>query len=175
MSSPLEAFAGLLDRSIREITALATDARGFDAARIGRIADIWDNNAVPLVGAACAPRPLRSRRARAGLRWMADLGADRRRLMVDLDPSLDRVLPTAPPDHSVHRDYLGRVFPGALRLTAETVDALAHDYDLAAGSVRSLTARPSDAGLRVQLTLADGQHIDRAEGAIRMGEALVVR
>lgn len=166
MSSPLETFAGLLDRSIREITALATDARGFDAARIGRLADIWDNNAVPLVGAACAPRPLRSSRARAGLRWMADLGADRRRLMVDLDPSLDTVLPTAQPDRSVHRDYQGRVCPGACRLTSEIADALAHDYDLAAGSVRSLTARPSDAGLRVQLTLATPRRFTPSTGRV---------
>ncbi|MEV1110117.1 hypothetical protein [Micromonospora sp. NPDC049751] len=166
MSSPLKAFAGLLDRSIREMTALATDARGFDAARIGRIADIWDNNAVPLVGAACAPRPLRSRRARAGLRWMADLGADRRRLMVDLDPSLDRVLPIAQPDRSVRRDYLGRVFPGVFRLTEEIVDALARDYDLAAGSVRSLTARPSDAGMQVQLTLATPRRFTPATGRV---------
>lgn len=60
MNSPLEAFAGLLDRSVREIATLASDARTFDATRIGRLADIWDNNTVPLVGAACAPWPLRS-------------------------------------------------------------------------------------------------------------------
>ncbi|MEU8085255.1 hypothetical protein AB0B57_16725 [Micromonospora sp. NPDC049101] len=154
MSSPLETFAGLLDRSIREIATLAMDARSFDATRIGRVADIWDNNTLPLVSAACAPWPLRSRRASAALRWMADLGADRRRLMVDLDPSLDGMLPTALPERSVHRDYQGRVFPGTFRLTAEIIDALAHDYDLASGSVRSLTARPSEVGLQVHLTLA---------------------
>ncbi|MGC5289648.1 hypothetical protein [Micromonospora sp. DT231] len=47
MSSPLETFAGLLDRSIREIATLAMDARSFDATRIGRVADIWDNNTLP--------------------------------------------------------------------------------------------------------------------------------
>ncbi|MFE9191046.1 hypothetical protein ACFYL6_15665 [Micromonospora sp. NPDC007208] len=154
MSLPLGTFAGLLDRSIREIVALAMDARSFDATRIGRIADLWDNNALPLVGAACAPWPLRSRRASSGLEWMADLGADRRRLMVDLDPSLDRLLPTARPQRSVHRDYQGRVFPGAFRLTAEIIDVLAEDYDLVNGSVRSLTAQPSNEGLQVRLTLA---------------------
>ncbi|WP_433131243.1 hypothetical protein ACQPWW_09825 [Micromonospora sp. CA-240977] len=154
MSSPLETFAGLLDRSIREIATLATDARSFDATRIGRVADIWDNNTLHLVGAACAPWPLRSRRASTGLRWMADLGADRRRLMVDLDPSLDRMLPPAGRARSVHRDYRGRVSPGVFELTAEIIDVLAHDYDLVNGSVRSLTAQPSDEGLRVHLTLA---------------------
>ncbi|MEU4555451.1 hypothetical protein EV382_2818 [Micromonospora violae] len=166
MSSPLETFAGLLDRSIREIAALATDARSFDATRIGRIADIWDNNTLPLVGAACAPWPLRSRRASSGLRWMTDLGADRRRLMVDLDPSLDRVLPTARPQRSVHRDYQGRVFPGAFRLTAEVVDALAKDYDLANGSVRSLTARPSDEGLQIHLILATPRRFTPSTGRV---------
>ncbi|MEU7842189.1 hypothetical protein AB0B39_14660 [Micromonospora sp. NPDC049114] len=166
MSSLLEAFAGLLDRSIGEIAAMATDARSFDATRIGRIADIWDNNAVPLVSAACAPWPLRSRRASAGLRWMADLGADRRRLMVDLDPSLDKVLPTARPERSVHRDYQGRVFPGAFRLTAGIIDALVHDYDLANGSVRSLTAQPSDEGLQVHLTLATPRRFTPTAGRI---------
>ncbi|MEH1169006.1 hypothetical protein V6V47_26850 [Micromonospora sp. CPCC 205539] len=166
MSSPLEAFAGLLDRSIREIATLATDARSFDATRIGRIADIWDNNTLPLVGAACAPWPLRSKRASSGLRWMAGLGADRRRLMVDLNPSLDRVLPTAPPERSVHRDYQGRVFPVTFRLTAEIIDALAEDYDLANGSVRSLTAQPSDEGLQVHLTLATPRRFTPSTGRV---------
>ncbi|PYC72981.1 hypothetical protein C7C45_07730 [Micromonospora arborensis] len=166
MSSPLETFAGLLDRSIREIATLATDARSFDATRIGRIADIWDNNTLPLVVAAGAPWPLRSRRASSALRWMADLGADRRGLIVDLDPSLDRVLPTARPERSVHRDYQGRVFPGTFRLTAEIIDALAHDYDLANGSVRSLTARPSDEGLQVHLTLATPRRFTPSTGRV---------
>ncbi|MEU7923464.1 hypothetical protein [Micromonospora zamorensis] len=166
MSSPLETFAGLLDRSIREIASLATDARSFDGTRIGRIADIWDNNTLPLVRAACAPWPLRSRRASTGLRWMADLGADRRTLMVDLDPGLDGVLPTARPQPSVHRDYQGRVFPGTFRLTAEIIDALAHDYDLANGSVRSLTAQPADAGLQVHLTLATPRRFTPSTGRV---------
>ncbi|MEU7575319.1 hypothetical protein [Micromonospora sp. NPDC049240] len=154
MNSPLEAFAGLLDRSVREIATLASDARTFDATRIGRLADIWDNNTVPLVGAACAPWPLRSRSASAGLRWMAELGADRRKLIVDLDPSLDTVLPPARPQRSIHRDYQGQVFPGAIPLTAEIVAALDQDYDLASGTVRSLTVRPAAQGLKVHLTLA---------------------
>jgi hypothetical protein len=33
--SPLETFAGLLDRSVQEIAALAADARTFDLSRIG--------------------------------------------------------------------------------------------------------------------------------------------
>ena len=86
----LESFAGLLDRSVRDIAALAADARTFDAFRIGPIATIWDNNSYPLVSAACAGWPWRTRRARAGLLWMAALGAARRAVMVDLDPALDR-------------------------------------------------------------------------------------
>ena len=84
--SPLETFAGMLDRSVQEIAALAADARTVDLSRISRIADIWDNNTFPLVSAACAPRLLRTGRARAGLGWMAGLGAARRELTAGLDP-----------------------------------------------------------------------------------------
>jgi hypothetical protein len=154
VSSPLEIFAGLLDRSVQEIAALTADGRRFDTARIGRIADIWDNNTFPLVSAAGASWPLRARRARAGLYWMAGLGAARRDLMVDLDPVLDKVLPAAAPDRPVHRDYRGQVRPGVFPVTDEIVAGLTIDYDLANASVRSLTMRPVGTDLEVQLTLA---------------------
>jgi hypothetical protein len=152
--SPLETFAGLLDRSVREIARLSADARTFDGARIGGIADIWDNNTFPLVSAASTVRPWRNRRARAGLRWMAGLGAARRALMVDLDPALDGMLPAAALEGAVYRDYLANVRPGTFPVTAEIVAGLATDYDLAAASVRSLTVRPAATGPEVRLTLA---------------------
>jgi hypothetical protein len=154
VSPPLETFAGLLDRSVREIAALAADARTFDAYRISRIADIWDNNTFPLVSAACAPPALRDEQARAGLEWMADLGTARRELMVDLDPALDGVLPPSAPERSVHRDYLSRVRPGSFPVTAEVIADLVADYDLAGASVRSLAVRPAGTALQVHLTLA---------------------
>ena len=154
MRSPLAMFAGLLDRSIQEIAALAADARTFDISRIGRIADIWDNNTFPLVSAACAPRLLRAGRARAGLRWMADLGPDRRELMIDLEPAVDVVLPAAGPELSAYRDYQGRVRPGSFPVTAELVAALTTDYDLAGASVRSLAMRPAETGRQAKITLA---------------------
>ena len=154
VSASLRTFAGLLDRSVEEIAVLAADARAFDLSRIGRIADIWDNNTYPLVGAACALRPLRERRARAGLRWMADLGDARRALMVELDPSLDDVLPAAAPEPPAYRDYQQRVRPGTFPLTTEIVAGLLTDYDLAGASVRSLAVRPADTGLQVHVTLA---------------------
>jgi hypothetical protein len=150
----LETFAGLLDRSVHEIDALAADARGFDLSRVGSLADIWDNNIFPLVSAACAPRLIRARQARAGLLWMADLGAARRALMIGLDPALDRELPAAALEPSVHRDYQRRVRPGSSRVTTETIASLATDYDLADASVRSITIRPAETGLQVDLTLA---------------------
>jgi hypothetical protein len=166
VTSPLESFAGLLDRSIQEIGALAADARRFDATRIGRIADIWDNNTFPLVSAACAVRPLRARRAGAGLQWMADLGATRRELMVDLDPALDSVLPAATPEPPTRRDYQGRVLAGSQPVTTESVDCLADDYDLAAASVRSLTIRPANPGLQVRLTLAAPRRFTPTAGRV---------
>jgi hypothetical protein len=152
--SPLETFAGLLDQSVREIAALAADARTIDLPRISRIAGIWDNSTFPLVSAACAPRLARTGQARAGLRWMAGLGAPRRELMTDLDPALDAALPAAGPATAVHRDYQGQVRPGSFPVTAETVAGLETDYDLSAASLRSLAVRPAPAGLRATLTLA---------------------
>lgn len=154
MRSPLETFADLLDRSVQEIAALATDARTVDLSRISRIAGIWDNNTFPLVSAACAPRLVRTGQARAGLWWMADLGAERRELMADLDPALNMMLPAARPIPAVYRDYRGLVRPGSFPVTAETTADLEADYDLSVASVRSLIVRPVPAGLCASLTLA---------------------
>ncbi|MBB5867888.1 hypothetical protein F4553_001267 [Allocatelliglobosispora scoriae] len=50
MRTHVEIFGDLLDRSIEQIAAVAADARDFDAARISRLADIWDNNTLPCRG-----------------------------------------------------------------------------------------------------------------------------
>jgi hypothetical protein len=154
MGSALETFAGLLDRSVAEIAALAADARTADLSRISSLANIWDNNTFPLVSAACAPRLARTGRARAGLEWMAGLGAARRELVTGLDPALDAVLPPASPVSAVHRDYQGRVRPGSFPVTAETAAGLEADYGLSAASLRSLAVWPTRAGLCASLTLA---------------------
>lgn len=164
--APLETFAGLLDRSVQEIAVAVADARVFDTSRVGALADIWDNNTFPLVSAACAPRLLRGRRARTGLLWMASLGAARRALMVDLDPALDRRLPPAAAERSVHRDYQARVFPGVFPLTTEIIAGLATDYDLADASVRQITVRPGEAGLRVEATLAAPRRFMPSNGRV---------
>ena len=104
--------------------------------------------------AACTPRPLRAKRARAGLQWTADLGADRRELIVSLDPVLDTVLTPAAPDRSAYRDYLGRVRPGSFPVTSKIIAELLTDYDLAGAGVRSVAVGPVEKGLRVEVTLA---------------------
>jgi hypothetical protein len=152
--SPLETFVGLLDRSVEEIAALVADARAIDLARIRLIADIWDNNTSPLISAACAPPPEQAERARAGLLWLADLGATRRELVTNLAPTLDAVLPAARPAPAAYRDYPGRVRPGSFSVTAETVTRLEADYDLPAASVRFLIVRPAHPGLFASVTLA---------------------
>lgn len=152
--SPLETFAGLLDRSVQEIAASAADARTVDLSRISLIADIWDNNTFSLVSAACAPRLVRTGRARAGLRWMAGLGAARRELMADLDPALDTVLPAALPGAAAYRDYRGRVRPGSFPVTTQIAVGLETDYALSAASLRSLDIRPARTGRCAGLTLA---------------------
>ncbi|GHJ47418.1 hypothetical protein Cs7R123_47600 [Catellatospora sp. TT07R-123] len=164
--SPLETFAGLLDRSVAEVAELAADARNFDPVRVGRIADIWDNNIFPLVSAASAVRPLRSGRARAGLLWMADLGAARRQLLIDLDPALAGFLPAARPEPSARRDYRGELRPGSFPLTAEVVRGLSVDYDLAAAAVRSMTVSATATGLRMHLTLAAPRRFQPSTGRV---------
>ncbi|MEV0269932.1 hypothetical protein AB0H43_14240 [Hamadaea sp. NPDC050747] len=166
MRSPTETFGGLLDRSIEEIAALTRDARSFDDARIGEIADIWDNNTYPLASAASAPWPLRQRWARAGLLWMADLGPARRRLLVDLDSSLDEWLPTPAPELFVFRDYLGRVVPLNIPLTADTIAGLDADYDLAGAAVRAFTVRPDGTELRAFVTVTATRRFTPSRGEV---------
>jgi len=150
---------------------MSADARTVDLSRIWCIADIWDNNTFPLVMAVRAPRPLRAWRARAGLAWMADLGAARRELMTDLDPSLGAVLPAARPGPAAYRDYRGLVRPGSFPVTAEVAASLEADYDLSGCSVRSLTVRPADAGLCASLTLAAARRFGPGTGSIARDEA----
>jgi len=133
---------------------MSADARTADLSRISSIAGIWDNNTFPLVSAVRAPRPLRARRARAGLWWMADLGAARRELMADLDPALGTVLPAARPGPAAYRDYRGQVRPGYFPVTAGTAASLEADYDLSRATLRSLAVQPVRAGLHASVTLA---------------------
>jgi hypothetical protein len=149
--SPLETFAGLLDQSVREIAALAADARTIDLPRISRIAGIWDNSTFPLVSAACAPRLARTGQARAGLRWMAGLGAPRRELMTDLDPALDAALPAAGPATAVHRDYQGQARPGSRQVAGMADVGYLHGEDTAVGSGE--LDRESERGLEAGLVI----------------------
>ena len=75
----IAALAALLDRSVARIVEVSADGRYFDREQIAAIADIGDNNSVPLLG-ALAGRTRRERERRAGdaLHRMADLGPDRR-------------------------------------------------------------------------------------------------
>jgi hypothetical protein len=140
---------------VTAVTLTRCDRHGITpTCDIRLIANIWDNNTFPLVSAACAPRLIRTGRARAGLRWMADLGAARRELMVDLDPALDTVLPAARPGPAAYRDYQGRVRPGSFPVTTQIAAGLETDYALSAASVRSLDIRPARTGLCASLTLA---------------------
>jgi hypothetical protein len=97
---------------------------------------------------------------------MADLGAARRALMVDLDRALDSVLPRAAPEPSVYRDYQARVRPGSFPVTAEIVAGLDTDYDLASASVRAFAVRPVEAGLQVHLTLAAPRRFEPSIGRV---------
>jgi hypothetical protein len=148
---------------------MAADARAFDASRVGALADIWDNNTFPLVSAACAPGLVQSRRARAGLLWMAGLGAVRRALMVDLDPALDRHLPVAAAERPVHGDYQARVFPGSFPATTEIIADLATDYDLADASVRQVAVRLGETSLRVEVALAAPRRFVPSTGRVARG------
>lgn len=124
----LSMFARLADRSVERIGEIAADPRRFDRGAIIRLADVWDNNTDALFGAAITPtRFLRERRARAGLRWMADFGQRRRTWMIEEGgPSMARLLGPPASDSPFRRDYRGEVY--ALPVPIDQVD-LAADYD----------------------------------------------
>ncbi|MFF4125732.1 hypothetical protein ACFYYP_19595 [Microbispora rosea] len=139
----LGALGSLLDRSLVQIAEASADARTYDRRTINEVADVWDNNTFPLFDAATARISVgRERRARAALAWMAELGSERRRWMVEQAEAaghpLERLLspPVARPLRT--RDYRGHVTLPFMPLTADAALELATDYDLAAAEVRSL-------------------------------------
>jgi len=153
VGSWLEIFGFLLDASIEQISAVSADARNYDGQRIRSLSDIWDNNSFPLVAAATSGRPLRIWRARTGLRWMAELGSTRRAWMIDVEPSLARILPAAK-DLSVYRDHQGYVQPGTVTLDAAQIAGLEEDYDFSSAQVRSVSMEAtSAAGLMARLSV----------------------
>ncbi|MEW9533362.1 hypothetical protein [Microbispora sp. NPDC049125] len=98
------AFAALLDRSLVQMAEASADARTYDRKAIYTVADVWDNNTFPLFRAMAARTSWgRERRARAALKWMADLGAERRTWMVEQSAIAGyRLEPLLPPQ--VKRD-----------------------------------------------------------------------
>ncbi|GLW53885.1 hypothetical protein [Kitasatospora phosalacinea] len=142
----LLAFAALLDASIDRIAELAADAREFDRDEVYRLADVWDNNTYALFRAATARfRWMRELQARWALRWLADLGNQRRAWVVERTaaagvPVERLLLPPGPepvPDrwHRFGSDVLSADLTPR---TPERVDELAADYDLASAVLRSL-------------------------------------
>ncbi|MGW5260912.1 hypothetical protein ACWEQG_08060 [Microbispora sp. NPDC004025] len=155
----------LLDRSLVQIAEASADARTYDRQTIHQVADVWDNNTLPLFHAATALTSVgRERRARAALAWMAGFGPERRAWMVEQAEAaghpLERFLPppVAEPPHI--RDSLGRVMPGVRSLTAEAALELGTDYDLAAAEVRALLLERAGTRLTGSLVLAAPRRYD---------------
>ncbi|GAA2417558.1 hypothetical protein GCM10010420_54890 [Streptomyces glaucosporus] len=156
--SAMAALAALLDRSVEQIAEAAADARRYDREAIRAASDVWDNNLFPLFWAAStASAGKRERRALTALEWMAGLGERRRRWMIEQAAiagyELEPLLPPAEP-YRPGRDYLGHVMPPVYRLTRQTVDELALDYDLATAAVRHLRAERAGTRLTAFLQLA---------------------
>ncbi|MFE1317655.1 hypothetical protein [Kitasatospora phosalacinea] len=144
----LLAFAALLDASIDRIAELAADAREFDRDEVYRLADVWDNNTYALFAAATARfRWTRELRARWALRWLADLGNQRRAWVVERTaaagvPVEHLLLPPEPepvPAPGGWRRFGSDLLSTDLTpRTPERVDELAADYDLASAVLTSL-------------------------------------
>ncbi|GAA4583584.1 hypothetical protein GCM10023194_21300 [Planotetraspora phitsanulokensis] len=139
----LGALGSLLDRSLVQIAEASADVQLYDRQAIYQVADVWDNNTFPLFHAATAFTSIgRERRARAALAWMADLGRERRRWMVEQAEAagqpLEQILPPPVAEPLHRRDFRGRVRPPFMPLTAEAALELGTDYDLAAAQVRTL-------------------------------------
>ncbi|WP_448315896.1 hypothetical protein [Streptomyces sp. CO7] len=136
----IEAYGAVLDGSLTQIREASRDARTFDRAAVHRAADVWDNNTYPLFRAAGARTARgRERRARTGLRWMSELGPERREWMVGLlGPGGERLVPPVTAPVGPARDHLGLVRPEPVQLTAASCEELALDYLLPGAEVRLL-------------------------------------
>lgn len=152
IQDPLAVFCALLDRSVQQIAEASADARVFDRHLIVRISDVWDNNTFPLFRAAVGTgEGSAEARALTGLLWMADF---RREWMVEQAAvagyALAEKLP--PPRFGRHyRDYAGRVRPWSHPLTADVIEEVAADYDLAAAHVTY--CQIERAGRRLEATI----------------------
>ncbi|TDD60465.1 hypothetical protein E1263_11090 [Kribbella antibiotica] len=158
MGEMLEAWAGVLDRSWAEIAALSADARNFDRLRVNRIADVWDNNTFPFVGAACARGAgRRENLALQGVRWMADFGATRHAWVLEQAVAAGHPIELPPPmkhPNGPVRDGEGTATPGTMDLTAETIEELAADYAFDTAEVRTLCVQRSEGVLVGEVTIA---------------------
>ncbi|WP_157530343.1 hypothetical protein [Microtetraspora niveoalba] len=168
----LGALCALLDRSLVQIAEASADARTYDQQTIYEVSDVWDNNTFPLFHAATALTSTgRERRARAALAWMADLGPGRRSWMLEqadaTGHALERILPPPAARPLYARDFLGRVRPPFMRLTAEAALELGTDYDLAATEVRTLSLERAGTRLTGSLVLVVPRRYD---GGPRAGE-----
>ncbi|MFE3448928.1 hypothetical protein ACFXJ8_08305 [Nonomuraea sp. NPDC059194] len=153
------ALGALLDRSLAQIAAAAQDARSFDRQTIHTVADIWDNNTFPLFHAAAARTPWgRERRARAALRWMAALGAERRSWMIEqaalAGHNLEPLLPHLSESPFHGRSARGKVLPRSMLLTAGTAAEIATDYDMTGAEVLTLLLEREGSRLTGTLTVA---------------------
>ncbi|MEU7884426.1 hypothetical protein AB0B54_02885 [Microbispora bryophytorum] len=160
-----DALGALLDRSLAQIAEASADARTYDRQTINEVADVWDNNTVPLFHAATARTSVgRERRARAALALMAELGPERRRWMVEqaaaAGHSLELLLPPPMAKPRRSRDYRGHVTPPFMPLTAGAALELATDYDLAAAEVRTLLIERVDGRLTGSLVLVAPRRYD---------------
>ncbi|MGW1465075.1 hypothetical protein ACWCPT_12095 [Streptomyces sp. NPDC002308] len=138
------ALGALLDGSLTQIADASADARRFDRESVRAAADVWDNGTYPLFRAATAlTRRGRERRARVLLKWLADLGEQRRTWILERTSaaghSLDRLLPPTEPWCGPWRDPDGHVMaPMGERLTRSSAGELAADYDMATAQVHDL-------------------------------------
>ncbi|MEO3978604.1 hypothetical protein [Streptomyces sp. CAU 1734] len=154
----LAAFGALLDQSLAELSEASSDARTFDRQRVVRVSDVWDNNTWPLFRSATArTRWGRERRARAALRWMAGMGAERAAWMAERTAAAGypvQVPCKEEPEGPARRDFTGRVYPRPVEITPAAATDVAGDYALGTAEVRALSVERAGSRLDGVLCLA---------------------
>jgi hypothetical protein len=146
VATPVEMLGALLDRSIEGIAEASRDARTYDRGRIVQLSDVWDNSTFPLIATVCANPLWRNRRARTGLRWMA---------LIE--------------EQTVFRDHRGTVHPVASDLTRMQIEKLDADYDIAGGTVRTVSVEATRDGLLGHVTVKVARRYEsEAPGTARL-------
>ncbi|WP_427885053.1 hypothetical protein ACQHIV_23005 [Kribbella sp. GL6] len=130
------------------------------------MSDVWDNNTRPFVGAAVARGVRRTELSESGIRWMADLGAERRHWVLEQAAAAgcQLTLPASSAPGGVFRDYAGLVRPAQVPLTPAVAEQISGDYDLASAQIQGLLVERSAGRLAGALAVSVDRRFEIDDG-----------